>query len=135
MKKVKTVVWVLIVAFVAVVISQNKQFFLETKQSLAINLPFVQIPPTPEVALIYIFGAFFVGGLLFGLYLLIARGLKTKKKIKALKTQLKEEAEKSVTLEEELRSLRVEPVLPNADAPPAPELQTAGTNPGEGEKQ
>ena len=39
MKKVKLVVWMLIVVFVVVVIYQNKDFFWETKKSLTINLP------------------------------------------------------------------------------------------------
>ena len=79
MKKVKWVVWMLIVAFVVVVIYQNKDFFWETKKSLALNLPFFQIPPIPEIELIYIFGVFFLAGLLLGIYFLIVRGLKKKK--------------------------------------------------------
>jgi uncharacterized integral membrane protein len=130
MKKVKWVVWMLIVAFVVVVIYQNKNFFWETKKSLALNLPFFQIPPIPEIELIYIFGVFFLAGLLLGIYFLIVRGLKKKKLVKTLKTQLKEQTEKADTLEEELRALRGDPVLPDTSGNTDTVLQAAGSNPG-----
>ena len=129
MKKVKLVVWMLIVAFVAVVIYQNKGFFWETKQSLAVDLAFAKYQ-IPEVQLLIIFGVFFAAGLLLGIYFLIVRGLKKKKKVKALKTQVKEESEKAVALEEELRALRGDPVLPDASGSADTVLQAAGTNPG-----
>ena len=129
MKKVKLVVWMLIVAFVAVVIYQNKGFFWDTKQSLAVDLAFTKFQ-VPEVQLLIIFGAFFAAGLLLGIYFLIVRGLKKKKKVKALKTQVKEESEKAVALEEELRALRGDPVLPDTSENADTVLQAAGANPG-----
>lgn len=128
MKKVKLVVWMLIVAFVAVVIYQNKEFFWVTKKSLAIDLAFIKYQ-TPEVELLIIFGIFFAAGLLLGIYYLIGRGLKTKKKIKALKAQVKEKDEKTVVLEETLRTLRGDPVLPAASENTDPTLQATGANP------
>jgi len=129
MKKVKLVVWILIVALVAVVIYQNKVFFWDTKQSLAVDLAFAKYQ-TPEVELLIIFGAFFAAGFLLGIYFLIGRGLKKKKKVKALKTQVKEQTEKAVALEEELRSLRGDPVLPDTSENDDTVLQAAGANPG-----
>lgn len=133
MKKVKLLVWMLIVAFAAVVIYQNKVFFWETKQSLAVDLAFANYR-TPEIELLVIFGGFFAAGLLLGIYFLIGRGLKNKKKIKALKAQVKAEADKAVVLEEELRALRGEPVLPETAAQTHPALQAAGANPGAAKK-
>jgi len=130
MKKVKLVVWMLIVAFVAVVIYQNKGFFWDTKQSLAVDLAFAKYQ-VPEVQLLVIFGAFFAAGLLLGLYFLMVRGLKKKKKVKTLKTQVKEHSEKAAVLEEELRALRGDPVLPDSSGNTDTVLQAAGTNPGE----
>jgi len=129
MKKVKLVVWMLIVAFVAVVIYQNKGFFWDTKQSLAVDLAFAKYQ-VPEVQLLVIFGAFFAAGLLLGLYFLMVRGLKKKKKVKTLKTQVKEHSEKAAVLEEELRALRGDPVLPDSSGNTDTVLQAAGTNPG-----
>jgi hypothetical protein len=132
MKKVKLVVWMLIVVFVAIVIYQNKDFFWETKKSLTIDLPLIppQYKTLPEVELLIICGIFFAAGLLLGIYFLISRGLKKKKTIKALKAQVKEESEKAIALEEELRTLRGDPVLPDTSGDTAPALQQTGTNPG-----
>ena len=129
MKKVKLVVWMLIVALVAVVIYQNKGFFWDTKQSLAVDLTFAKYQ-VPEVQLLIIFGAFFAAGLLLGIYFLMVRGLKKKKKVKTLKAQVKEQTEKATVLEEELRALRGDPVLPDTSGNADTVLQAAGTNPG-----
>ena len=128
MKKVKLVVWMLIVALVAVVIYQNKGFFWDTKQSLAVNLAFAKYQ-VPEVQLLIIFGAFFAAGLLLGIYFLVVRGLKKKKKVKTLKTQVKEQTEKADALEKELHVLRGDPVLPDTSGNADTVLQAAGTNP------
>jgi uncharacterized membrane protein YciS (DUF1049 family) len=111
------------------VIYQNKGFFWDTKQSLAVDLAFAKYQ-VPEVQLLVIFGAFFAAGLLLGLYFLMVRGLKKKKKVKTLKAQVKEQTEKTAVLEEELRALRGDPVLPDTSGSTDTALQTAGTNPG-----
>ena len=129
MKKVKLVVWMLIVALVAVVIYQNKGFFWDTKQSLAVDLAFAKYQ-VPEVQLLIIFGAFFAAGLLLGIYFLMVRGLKKKKKVKTLKTQVKEQTEKADALEKELHALRGDPVVPDTSGNADTVLQAAGTNPG-----
>lgn len=129
MKKVKLVVWMLIVAFVAIVIYQNRDFFWASQKSLAVDLAFAKYQ-TPEVEHLVIFGVFFGAGFLLGIYFLIGRGLKTKKKIKALKAQVKEQTEKAAVLEEELRALRGDPVLPDTSENTDTVLQAAGTNPG-----
>ncbi|MGB5422152.1 MAG: hypothetical protein WBN03_08335 [Desulfobacterales bacterium] len=131
MKKVKLVVWMLIVVLVVVVIYQNKDFFWETKKGLTINLPLVpaQYKTLPEVELLFIFGIFFAAGLLLGIYFLISRGLKKKKTIKALKVQVKEQTEKADALEKELHTLRGDPVLPDTSGNADTVLQAAGTSP------
>jgi type II secretory pathway component PulF len=132
MKKVKLVVWILIVVFVVVVIYQNKDFFWETKKSMTINLPLIpeQYKTLPEVELLIIFGIFFAAGLLLGIYFLISRGLKKKKLVKTLKAQVKEQTEKADTLEEELRALRGDPVLPDTSGNTDTVAQAAGSSPG-----
>ena len=108
MKKVKTAVWVLIIAFVFVLIYQNQEFFL-SKQSLNLNLIFAQYK-TPEIDVVYLCGFFFLAGLILGLYFLAVRGLKTKKKTKSLNAQLTEQTEKITSLESELIAIKGPPV-------------------------
>ncbi len=129
MKKVKLVVWMLIIAFLAIVIYQNRGFFWDTKQSLAVDLAFAKYQ-FPEVEHLIIFGAFFVAGFLLGIYFLISRGLKKKKLVKSLKAQVKEQTEKADALEEELRALRGDPGLPGTSGSADTVPQAAGTNPG-----
>ena len=133
MKKVKLVVWMLIVVFVVVVIYQNKDFFWETKKSMTINMPLIpeKYKTLPEVELLIIFGIFFAAGLLLGIYLMFGRGLKKKKTIKALKAQVKEESEKAVGLEKELRTvLAGESLASDNTVKTDPALQATDVNPG-----
>jgi cell division protein FtsL len=132
MKKVKLVVWILIIAFVAIVIYQNRDFFWETKKSLTINLPLIpsQYKTLPEAELLVIFGIFFAAGLLLGIYFLIGRGLKTKKKIKDLKAQVKEQTEKAAGLEKELHALRGDPLVTDTSGNTDSALQATVANPG-----
>lgn len=83
MRKFKTAVWVIIIAFVAILIFQNKEFFM-AGQSLAFNLLFADYK-TPEIKVVFLCFAFFVAGLLLGTYFILIYHLKTKRKIKALK--------------------------------------------------
>ena len=68
MKKVKTGIWVLIVAFVAILIYQNQQFFM-AGQSLRLNLLFTEYQ-SPEWKIVMICTGFFIAGLLLGMRLL-----------------------------------------------------------------
>ncbi len=128
MKKVKTAVWVLIIAFVIVLIYQNQEFFL-SKQSLNLNLIFAQYK-TPEMAIVYFSGIFFLAGLILGFYFLAARGLKTKKKTKSLNAQLAEQTEKITSLESELTAIKGTPVteeIPHTE----PDAKTVVIDPDE----
>ena len=129
MKKVKTAVWVLIIIFVVVLIYQNQQFFLLTKQSLSLNLIWVQYQ-TPELEIVYFCGIFFLAGLLLGFYFLTAYGFKTRKKTKALNNQVSEQTDKITSLEDELNTIKrpqVAEALPTAD----PDAKTVVINPDE----
>ena len=129
MKKVKTAVWVLIIIFVVVLIYQNQQFFLLTKQSLSLNLIWVQYQ-TPELEIVYFCGIFFLAGLLLGFYFLTAYGFKTRKKTKALNNQVSEQTDKITSLEDELNTIKgpqTAEALPSAD----PDAKTVVINPDE----
>ncbi|MGA8239348.1 MAG: lipopolysaccharide assembly protein LapA domain-containing protein [Desulfobacterales bacterium] len=129
MKKVKLVVWMLIIVFVAIVIYQNRDFFWVSKKSLAVDLAFAKYQ-IPEVEHLVIFGVFFGAGFLLGIYFLIGRGLKTKKKIKALKAQVKEQTEKAAVLEKELHALRGDPLVTDTSGNTDSALQATAANPG-----
>lgn len=133
MKKVKTAVWVLIVAFVVVLIYQNQGYFL-AKQSLKLNLIFADYT-SPEMENVYFSGMFFIAGLILGAYFLAVFSLKSKKKIKTLNTQVQEQSDTIATLEGELRALRGEPdpAQPSDVEPDAePDAETVVINPEEG---
>jgi len=129
MKKVKMAVWALIIAFVIVLIYQNQAFFLQTKQTLSLDLIFAEYK-TPELEIVYFSGIFFLAGLLMGFYFLTAHGLKTRKKTKVLNAQVTEQTEKIASLETELDTVKGAPLpeaLPNAD----PDAKTVVINPDE----
>ena len=127
MKKVTTAVWLIILAFIILLIYQNQAFFLESKQSLNLNLILAQYK-TPELQVVYFCGAFALAGFLFGLYFLAAYGLKTKKKTKVLKAQVNEQTEKITNLEGELNTIKGAPAAESLPTPP-PEADTVVINP------
>ena len=49
MKKATLIVWVIIFGFIALVIFQNKGFFLETKTSIGLDLGIVEAYKSPEL--------------------------------------------------------------------------------------
>ena len=85
MKKVKTGIWVLIVAFVAILIYQNRDFFM-AGQSLKLDLAFFEYQ-SPEWKIVMICTGFFIAGLLLGMYLLIIYHLRLKRKRKEQQQQ------------------------------------------------
>ena len=88
MKKVKTGIWVAIVAFTAIFIYQNQQFFW-AGQSLRLNLLFGEYQ-SPEWKIVMICAGFFVAGLLLGMYIFVAYNLRSKRKRKAQQVQADE---------------------------------------------
>ena len=85
MKKVKTGIWVAIVAFVAILIYQNQQFFL-AGQSLRLNLLVTEFQ-SPEWKIVMICTGFFAAGLILGMYILVIYHLRSKRKRKAQPAQ------------------------------------------------
>lgn len=72
MKKVKVVLWVLFILFLALVYYQNQDYFL-TRQSLEINflIDGYTTPPIPNI--MFILGSFIVGFLACSFFNLLAR--------------------------------------------------------------
>lgn len=97
MKKVKIAIWVIIVGFVAILIYQNREFFVGTRQILSLNL-LIDVYKTPELHIVYICFAFFGAGLLLGLYFLLLNHLRLKKSIKSLNATIKSQQDKLADL-------------------------------------
>ncbi len=85
MKKVKTGIWVAIVALAAIFIFQNQQFFM-AGQSLRLNLLLAEYQ-SPEWKILMICAGFFVAGLLLGMYFLVIYHLRLKRKRKTRPVQ------------------------------------------------
>lgn len=107
MKKVKLAIWVVIIAFVAILIYQNQDFFLSV-QSLRLNLLFAQYQ-SPEIKVVFLSFVLFVAGLLLGAYFILVYHLKIKKKVKALNAQVNSQGDQITTLENELKQFRPAP--------------------------
>ena len=108
MKKAKIVFWIIIVAFTAVFIYQNKIFFM-AKQSLSLKLPFLKIYHTPELPLAVIFLVFFLTGFLIAYFFSLYDRFKSKKTIRNLNTAAASQLEELATLKGELDALRGAP--------------------------
>ena len=116
MKKVKTGIWVAIVAFVAILIYQNQQFFLAA-QSLRLNLLVTEFQ-SPEWRIVMICTGFFAAGLILGMYILLIYHLRLKRKRKTQrvlpdkvdKTDQPDKPDEPITVRETVA--KPEPTLP-----------------------
>lgn len=102
MKKVKTAIWAIIIAFVVILVVQNKDFFL-SKQLFKLDF-FVYKPNIPEFEIIWMFIAFFVAGFLLGTYFLVIDHFRLSKKVKGLNTQVGTQLQEITKLENEVKS-------------------------------
>ncbi len=106
-KKVKLAIWVVIIAFVVILIHSNQEWFLSA-QSLKLKLLFAQYQSS-EIKIVFLAFMFFVAGLLLGAYFILVYHLKIKKKVKALNAQVKSQGDQITTFENELKQFRPEP--------------------------
>lgn len=131
MKKVKMAIWILIAVFVAIVIYQNREFFVTTTHSLGIDL-LVANYQTPEIRIVYICFGFLLAGFLLGLYFITLSALKHKKKVKELQTESQERLNRITELENELKSLKGPETVPEPQADPDAKtivMEPEGQNP------
>jgi uncharacterized integral membrane protein len=132
MKKGTLFIWVIIVGFMALVIFQNKAFFLESKTSITINLGISAPYQSPEVANAVIVLCFFVFGCIVAYLFGLSVRFKTKRSIKKLSAaeashvkelnELKDEVTKLKSIETPVDD-KTEVVKPGGDA--APKIDTA----------
>ena len=102
MKKIKLVLWILIVLFIGLVFFQNQEFFLE-KKGISINL-FIGEPHPIALPIIVWFLIMLIVGLLVSYFYGLAERFKLKKVIKELKAKIDTQIETISQLRSELES-------------------------------
>lgn len=126
MKKVKTAIWAIIIAFIVILIVQNKDFFL-SKHLFKLDF-FVYKPNIPEFQIIWMFFGFFGAGLLLGTYFLLTDHYRSSKKVKGLNTQVGTQLQEITKLENEMKNSKSD-TAPTADDTVDPNAKTVVIKP------
>jgi uncharacterized integral membrane protein len=121
MKKVKIVIWIIIIGFLAIIFFSNKDYFL-AKQSLQIKIPHIAAKSFKELPNVVYFLVFFVIGFLVAYFLSLSERFKSKKTIKNLNTAATSQLQEISDLKKEMDSLRGG-VAGNNTSEPEPEAQ------------
>ena len=103
MKKLKIILGIIVVVFIALVFFQNKDFFI-SKQGLNLNLYFKDAYQSPELPLIVWFLTALIIGLLISYFLGLTERFKLKKTIKELKAKIETQMEMITQIRSELES-------------------------------
>jgi len=105
MKKLKIVLWVIIIGFIAIIFFSNKDYLL-AKQALQIDLlyadPFYTMPLPNAV----FFLVFFLTGFLIAYFISLSTRFKSKKTIKNLNAAATSQLEEIAALKKEVESLK-----------------------------
>jgi uncharacterized integral membrane protein len=109
MKKVKLVVWVLIVGLLALVIFQNEEHFLNTQQSLRLNLWRLADYQSPSLPLAVFHIVFFVFGLVVAYGFGAVAHFKLRRTVKRLTAAMAGREKEILSLKTELAQLKGEP--------------------------
>jgi len=118
MKKFKIVIWLLIIAFIGVVIYQNKGFFLQ-KEVFHLNL-IAKTYATPEMHVAVVFVGFFVVGLLVAFLFSIPGRLRAGKTIRSLNDTIRSQGAELTAMKTDVDAIKA-PVPPASDVPDDPE--------------
>lgn len=120
MKKIKLVLWIVIVGFFGLAVYQNQDFFL-SRHSLGINLYFSAYR-TLELPNAVLFAAFFLIGWLIAYIFGLSDRYQSSRTIKALRQTTTDQQYALDALKKDIASLK-----PNAHVADAAEVQTVGT--------
>jgi uncharacterized integral membrane protein len=105
MNKFKLVLWIIILAVIALVIFQNKEFFLDS-QSLQLNLWLAPVYQSPEIPIAVIFLVFFALGLLLDFLFSAPQRFRNRKAIKRLTAANASQKDEIEKLNKEIDSLK-----------------------------
>jgi uncharacterized integral membrane protein len=117
MKKVKFAFWLLIVALVAVLVVQNKEFFTQESR-LGIDLPYFEKYEFPVLHLGFYFLLVFLIGFLFSYFLSLSNRFQSRRSIRQLNDQVAVKDRKIAELQSTIAVLEA-----RAKPDPEPEAQ------------
>jgi uncharacterized integral membrane protein len=106
MKKRTLIIWLIILGFIALIIFQNKAFFLESKTALSINIWVAKAYQTPELANAIIVLGFFVFGLVVAYLFGLSARFKAKRAIKKLRADEAAYLKELNGLKDEIKKLK-----------------------------
>ena len=105
MKKVKIVLWIIFLGFIAIIFFSNKDYFL-AKQGFQINLLFSEPFQIKELPNAIYFLVFFLAGFLIAYFISLSERFKTKKTIKNLNAAATSQLKEISVLKREIDSLK-----------------------------
>ncbi|MGA9176018.1 MAG: LapA family protein [Desulfobacterales bacterium] len=105
MKKVKIVLWIIFLGFIAIIFFSNKDYFL-AKQGIQINIPFSKPFQIQELPNAIYFLVFFLAGFLIAYSISLSERFKSKKTIKNLNAAATSQLEEISVLKKEMDSLK-----------------------------
>jgi len=105
MKKLKIILWVIIIGFIAIIFFSNKEYLL-AKQVLQIDLLYGEPFLTMELPNAVFFLIFFLTGFLIAYFISLSARFKSKKTIKNLNAAATSQLEEIAALKKELESLQ-----------------------------
>jgi uncharacterized integral membrane protein len=105
MKKVKIVLWIIFLGFIAIVFFSNKDYFL-LKQGIQINVPFTESFQLQELPNAIYFLVFFLAGFLIAYFISLSERFKSKKTIKNLNAAATSQLEEISVIKKEIDSLK-----------------------------
>ena len=118
MKKRTLIIWLIILGFMALIIFQNKAFFLESKTAISLNTWVTKPYQTPELANAVIVLFFFVFGLIVAYLFSLSVRFKGKREIKKLRGAEAAYLKELNQLKDEIKKLK------SIDAPAAHSMDT-----------
>jgi uncharacterized integral membrane protein len=113
MKKVKLIIWLLVLGFMGLVIYQNEGYFLNTEQSLRLNLGVAPEYHSPQLPIVVYYLIFFCYGLLVAYFFGLLERFRNRKAIKRLTAADAQREKAMAELNTELARIKGEP-LPSA---------------------
>jgi len=109
MKKVKLILWLLVLGFMGLVIFQNEGYFLDTEQTLRLNLWVFPEYHSPKLPMVYFDLVFFVYGLLVAYFFGLPERFRSRRAIKRLTTADTKREKAMAELNTELARIKGEP--------------------------
>ena len=105
MKKVTLIIWLIIFGFIALVIYQNNDFFMN-KHSFHLNLGVIQPYQTPEMPIAIAFVVFFFAGLVISYLFNFSTRFKARRTTKKLNAAIATQQDEVSNLKRELDTLK-----------------------------